>query len=73
MRETLPVIYMKCAFCTAKNHCESCGQELDQALMGKAGIMTAVVNVPEKTVRLTHELDEDALEETLEDVGLFLG
>lgn len=72
MRETLSAVYMKCAFCTAKNHCESCGCELDEALMAKSGILTAVVNVPEKTVRLEHELDADTLEEILEDVGLFL-
>lgn len=73
MRETLPVIYMKCAFCTAKTRCEACGRELDTALMENSGIHTAVVNVPEKTVRLEHELDPDTLEELLEDAGLFLG
>jgi len=72
VRETLSVVYMKCAFCTAKNHCERCGRELDEALMSKSGVLSAVVNVPEKTVRLEHELEEDALEEALEDVGLFL-
>ncbi len=73
MRETLPVVYMKCTFCTAKIHCEACGRELDAMLMQQDGIQSAVVNVPEKTVRLEHELDPDTVEELLEDVGLFLG
>lgn len=72
MRETLPVIYMKCTFCTAKIHCEACGRELDAELMRHDGVRSAVVNVPEKTARLEHELDPDALEELLEDTGLFL-
>lgn len=64
---------MQCAFCSAKTRCEACGQALDAALMKKDGIHTAVVNVPDKSVRLEHDLDIDDLEEILEDVGLFLG
>ena len=64
---------MKCEFCSARTRCEACGQELDAVLMQHEGIHTAVVNVPDKTVRLEHDLDMDDLEEILEDAGLFLG
>ena len=64
---------MKCEFCSARTRCEACGQELDAVLMQHEGIHTAVVNVPDKTVRLEHDLDMDDREEILEDAGLVLG
>lgn len=73
MTETLSVTYMKCAFCTAKNHCESCGAELSEALEQKGGVTAAYFNLPEKTARIDHTLDPDDLEEILEDMSVLVG
>lgn len=72
MEQTLTVTYINCGFCTAKNHCTSCSRELTEALLGKPGIEAALVNVPERTLRLTHTLDSDALEDLLDAMGLCL-
>ncbi|MCI8302538.1 MAG: hypothetical protein HFF68_07220, partial [Oscillospiraceae bacterium] len=49
MTETLPITYIKCDFCTAKNHCSACGAELSEALERRPGISRAQVNVSEHT------------------------
>ena len=67
--ETLTITYIKCDFCTAKNHCISCGEELSQALAEKPGIRSALVNLPDHTLTVTHALDEDALEDLLDGMG----
>lgn len=71
--ETLTITYPNCGFCTAKNHCISCGEELSQALAEKAGIRSARVNLPDHTLTVTHALDEDALEDLLDGMGLLVG
>ena len=73
MEETLRVTYLNCQFCTAKNHCSSCGAELAQALLQKPGISAAQVNLPDHSVRLRHSLDPDDLEDTLDAMGLLVG
>lgn len=73
MEETLRITYVKCQFCTAKNHCAACSAELGEALAQKQGIRAAQVNVPDHTVRLVHSLDPDGLEDTLDAMGLLVG
>lgn len=73
MCETVTITYMKCQFCTAKNHCAACGAELSQALVQKPGIAAAQVNVPDHTARLEHTLDPDTLEDVLDAMGLLVG
>ena len=73
MRETLTVTYTNCGFCTAKNHCASCGRELSEALAGKPGITSAKINLPEHTAEIDHSLDRDDLEDLLDGMGLLLG
>lgn len=73
MEQTLTIAYVNCGFCTAKNHCAACGRELSEALLCKPGIQAAQVNVPERTLRLTHNLDSDALEDLLDAMGLLAG
>ena len=41
----LPVTYVKCAFCTAKNHCAACGGELTGDLRAKTGVEDAAVDL----------------------------
>ena len=73
MEETLRITYMNCGFCTAKNHCESCGAELAQALLEKPGIRAAQLNIPDRSLRITHDLDGDDLEDLLDGMGVLLG
>ena len=73
MTETLPVLYINCSSCAARNHCAACGQELGASLTAKPGITAASVDIPNKTVTVTHTLDPDALEDLLDAMGLLLG
>ena len=73
MEETLAISYMNCGFCTAKNHCASCGAELSQALAQKPGITSAQVNVPDRSLRVIHSLDPDDLEDLLDGMGILVG
>lgn len=73
MTETLRITYINCDFCTAKNHCASCGGELSQSLEQKPGIEAAVVNIPDRTLQVTHDLDGDDLEDLLDAMGLLVG
>ena len=70
MTETIPVIYIKCSSCAARNHCETCGRELSEALSAKPGITSAGVDIPNRRVTVTHTLD---LEDALDAMGLLLG
>ena len=73
MEETLKIAYMNCDFCTAKNHCNSCGAELAQSLLQRPGIQAAELNIPDRTLRVTHTLDPDDLEDLLDGMGLLVG
>ena len=73
MEETLKIAYMNCDFCTAKNHCAACGGELAQALAQRPGIEAAELNIPDRTLRVTHTLDPDGLEDLLDGMGLLVG
>ena len=70
MEETIAISYVKCGFCTAKNHCAACGGELSAALAEKSGIHSAVVDLLEHTLRVTHDLERDDLEDLLDGMGL---
>lgn len=65
-----PVTYVKCAFCTAKNHCAACGRELSEALGARDGVESAAVNLLEHTVRVETFLSREDTEDLLEGMGL---
>ena len=67
---TFPVTYVKCAFCTAKNHCAACGAELTEILAARDGIHSAAVNLLEHTVRAETSLSREDTEDLLEGMGL---
>ena len=71
--QTLSVTYIKCPFCTAKNHCADCSREMTELLRGKRGIRDAQIDLQTKTARIDHSLDEDELEDLLDAMGLLLG
>lgn len=73
MEETLKISYLSCGFCTAKNHCASCGAELSRSLEQKPGIEAAQVNIPDHLLQITHSMDSDDLEDTLDAAGLLVG
>ena len=73
MEETLKISYMNCGFCTAKNHCAACGEDLAQALEQKPGITSAKINLPEHTAGIVHSLDGGELEDLLDGMGLLVG
>jgi len=72
MKETLTITRTKCSFCTAKNHCAACGEELSAALAEKPGVRSAEVNIPERTLWIEHSMDRDALEDMLDGMGLMV-
>ena len=73
MEETLKISYMNCGFCSAKNHCASCGAELVQSLLQRSGIEAAEMNIPDHTLQVTHTLDAEDLEDLLDGMGLLVG
>ena len=66
----VPVTYVKCAFCTAKNHCASCGAEMTEALEARSGVENAAVNLLEHTARVKTALSREIIEDILEGMGL---
>ena len=72
MSETLKISYVKCGFCTAKNHCAACGAELAEALRGKPEVASAAVDLLEHTVSVDCSLSRDGLEDLLDGMGLML-
>lgn len=73
MTQTMTITYLNCGFCTAKNHCAACGADLSAALLHRPGISEAALNIPERTLRITHSLDADSLEDLLDGMGLLAG
>ena len=70
MEETWNVTYIKCGFCTAKNHCAACSGELAEALLRRPGIDSAVLDLTTHTLRIEHRMDPEDLEDLLDGMGL---
>ena len=68
----IPVTYVKCAFCTAKNHCAACGGELSEALAAREGVDSAAVDLLAHTVRAASPLQQEDIEDLLEGMGLMV-
>lgn len=73
MEDMLTISYMNCGFCTAKNHCAACGEELARSLEQKAGVVSAKINILDHTASIEHTLDGDDLEDLLDGMGLLVG
>ena len=69
----IPVTYVKCAFCTAKNHCAACGGELTGALAARADVDSAAVDLLAHTARVVSPLAREDIEDLLEGMGLMAG
>ena len=68
----IPVTYVKCAFCTVKNHCAACGGELSEALAAREGVDSAAVDLLAHTVRVASPLQQEDIEDLLEGMGLMV-
>ena len=66
----MTVTNARCSFCTAKNHCAACGKELSAALLEKPGVLSAAVDIPNKTLEIEYRTDRDTLEDMLDGMGL---
>ncbi len=64
------VTYMKCQSCSARSHCGQCSRELEPVLAASPGVETAFLDLEHKTVRLTAQ-SEDAALDALDDAGIF--
>lgn len=73
MTDTLHISYLNCGFCTAKNHCQTCGNELAAALEAKPGVTSAQLNIPDHILQITHSMDADALDDLLDGMGILAG
>ena len=71
MTHSLSISYLACQTCHTKVHCDECEKRLEEALMRMQGVNAAVVQMAVKQVQMDSSLDMAALEEALEDVGLF--
>ncbi len=70
METSLKIAFVKCSFCSAKNHCRSCGEELSEALAARPGIQAAEVDTKAHTARILHDMDLDELLDLLEGMGV---
>lgn len=73
MTFTYTFFYIGCQACQARVHCEECEERLSQMLMRLEGVNGAVVQMANKQLTIDGDLDSSTLEETLEDLGIFVG
>lgn len=71
MKHEYTFTYLTCQSCTARIHCEQCGEELGQRLLGRAGISAAQADIPNKRLSIESTMDEDDLLDMLEDMSIF--
>ena len=65
--------YLPCQACSAKIHCDQCRETIAAALLRLDGVESAQVSIPEKTMRITGDgIDEDAVEDAMDAIGVFL-
>ena len=64
--------YMGCQTCQARVNCEECEKRLSRMLMRLEGVDGAAVQMGKKQLAIDGTQDRDALEEILEDLGIFI-
>lgn len=64
--------FMECQSCTAKIHCEECGQKVSDTLKKQEGIHIISQDGKKKELTVeTESMDEDDVLDILEDAGIF--
>ena len=65
--------YLPCQFCVGKNHCEQCGEDIRQSLLGLEGVEKVTMDVPSRKLTLqlkgTHF---DDIADQADALGVFL-
>ena len=64
--------YLACQTCTAKIHCDRCGEEITEALLRLDGVDDVALNMVAKTISVTADADLDDIECKLEDLGVLV-
>ena len=64
--------YLACQTCTAKIHCDRCGEEVAQSLLRLDGVDNVEINMVAKTISVTADADPDDIECKLEDLGVLV-
>ena len=71
--ETYEFTYMKCQSCSAKIHCDACGEEVRQDLERFAELVVEQIDMKGKNITISSDamLEDDILDE-MERWGLFV-
>ena len=72
MTYTFKISYISCQTCHAKVHCDECEKRLEDAIMRLSDVHGASLRIANKTLLVDGQMDEDALVDALEDIGIFV-
>ena len=72
MTTTYSINYLTCQTCHAKVHCASCEQDLLESIRRCGDIRDPKLDLLAGQLTVDASTDPDLLEETLEDLGIFL-
>ena len=65
------ITYLNCQSCTAKIHCDQCGNEIKERLLHASGMRNAAIDIPNRSAHIESTMDEMDLLDLLEDIGVF--
>ena len=64
---------LPCQFCVGKNHCQQCGEDIRQALLGLHGVVEVDMDVPNRKLTITYDdIDPEDIEDAADALGVFL-
>ncbi len=73
METTCKYSYLPCQFCVGKNHCEQCGEDIRQSLLGLEGVEAVTMDVPNRSLTLQYyDTDFDDIADQADALGVFL-
>lgn len=65
--------YLSCQACSQRVHCEQCQEQIAEMLLQIKGVQRVEINIVQKAMCIAFEnIDADDIEETLENVGVFV-
>lgn len=72
MTHAFTISYMDCQTCRTRIHCDECEERISEMLMRIDGVENAATQMAKKQLCVDTVLNRDALEEMLEDLGIFV-
>ena len=72
MKYRFPVTLSSCGSCVSHSHCKDCGHRVEEDLRETPFIKEAAFDAVHKVLTVDTLADPEALEEYLEDKGIFL-